>query len=414
MVIKTGLSSFSSAINAVNSNVSAFGNLKPKVGKVYGVTTTTNTPTAKQFERVGDYSGMGTIFYRDYDNSKKIVGALTDEFLQGCDIAKPLFPQSSYFPLLGELVYIIDLPSPATQEIDGASQKYYITPINIWTNTQVNAQTPSKEIPVGKTFVEKDDIRNLLNFEGDYILQGRKGNSIRFGTTVKNLSYRNSWSNNSLGDDGDPITIISNGHQWDRSIESRISQSFFVENINVDASSIYLTTSQKIPLSSSKVDINPITSPIPVKEYIDGSMIIVNADRVVLNSKKENLMFFAERNIEISTLNTINLNADTSIHLNAKIQKDPTKNIIPKIFLGTKENNELPDEPLLLGIQTTNLLSDLITYIALFAAKLTSVASTQEGSPITKIEGAGESLYNDVSSLYDKLDNILSKQNYTV
>jgi hypothetical protein len=143
-------------------------------------------------------------------------------------------------------------------------------------------------------------------------------------------------------------------------------------------------------------------------------MVIINADRVVLNSKKENLMFFAEKNIEISTLNTINLNADTSIHLNAKLQKDSLKGIIPKIFLGTKENNDLPDEPLVLGLQAVSLLDDMITSIALFAAKLTSVASTQEGSPITKIEGAGESLYNDITSLYTKIDKILSKQNFTV
>lgn len=414
MVIKTGLSSFSSAINAVNSNAVALNILKPKVGRVFGITTTANTPTAKQFERVGEYSGLGTIFYRDYDSSKRITGTLTDEFLQGCDIAKPFFPQFSYFPLIGELVYIIDLPSPATQTIDGASQKYYISPINIWNNIQVNALTPTKDIPIGKTFVEKNDIRNLLNFEGDYILQGRKGNSVRFGTTVKTLSYRNNWSNNSLGEDGDPITIISNGHQWNQSIESRISQSFFVEDINTDAASIYLTTSQKIPLNVSKVNINPITKPVPVKEYIDGSMVILNADRVILNSKKENLMFFAEKNIEISTLNTINLNADTSIHLNAKIQKDSKKNIIPKIFLGTKENNTLPTEPLLLGLETASLLADILTHIATFAAELTSVASTQEGSPITKIEGASESLYNNTVSLFGRLDKILSKQNFTV
>jgi hypothetical protein len=414
MIVKTGLSRLSADVTAINSNFVLSNKLKPKVGRVFGIITTSNTPTSKQFERGGEFSGMGTIFYRDYNSSKKIVGSLTDEFLQECDIAKPLFPQFSYFPLIGELVYIIDLPSPATQKIDGASQKYYITPINIWTNIQVNAQTPTKEIPIGKTFVEKDDIRNLLSFEGDYILQGRKGNSVRFGTTVKNLSYVNNWSDNSLGGDGDPITIISNGHQWDRSLESRVSQSYFIENINVDASSVYLTTSQKIPLNVSKTNINPITSPVPVKEYIDGSMVVINADRVVLNSKKENLMFFAEKNIEISTLNTINLNADTSIHLNAKLQKDSIKNVIPKIFLGTKENNDLPDEPLLLGTQTAALLDDIITSIAIFAAKLTAVTSTQEGSPITSLQGAGESLYNDITSLYNKIDKILSKQNFTV
>jgi len=66
------------------------------------------------------------------------------------------------------------------------------------------------------------------------ILEGRFGNSIRFGSS--NPRGKNNWSENDS--EGDPITIISNGQSGDKSIS--------IENINGDASSIYLTSNQNI------------------------------------------------------------------------------------------------------------------------------------------------------------------------
>ena len=55
----------------------------------------------------------------------------------------------------------------------------------------------------------------LLAFAGDIIVEGRWGNSIRFGSTAKtdNIIYTNNWSN--TGDNGDPITILRNGQPID-------------------------------------------------------------------------------------------------------------------------------------------------------------------------------------------------------
>jgi hypothetical protein len=45
---------------------------------------------------------------------------------------------------------------------------------------------------------------------GDSLMEGRYGQSIRFGSTAKSLShYRNNWSES--GHNGDPISIIRNG-----------------------------------------------------------------------------------------------------------------------------------------------------------------------------------------------------------
>ena len=112
--IRTGVGSLTSGISRASSQ-----SIPPpqslKVGKVYGVITTIFTPTEKQFNRAGGFGGMGSVFFLDYNNAKNTVGNNTDPFLDSCDVAKPLFPNFSYYPLLGELIYILDLPSPSSQ-----------------------------------------------------------------------------------------------------------------------------------------------------------------------------------------------------------------------------------------------------------------------------------------------------------
>jgi hypothetical protein len=399
--IKIGLGSISSGISNVSSNTN--GPISTiKSGRVFGIITTRNSPTPFQFNKYGGFTALGTIFYKDFDESKNEVGSLTDDFLNGCTTAKPFFPQFSYFPLLGELVYIIELPSP----IPGQPQKYYINPINIWGNSQVNAQTPLKSTPVGKTFVENSSLRPLLNFEGDNIILGRKGNSIRFGSTVKTFSFLNNWS--STGNNGDPITIITNGIALDP------SKDFYVEDINKDAASIYLTTTQRIPLNTNILAYNPNTAPIPINEYSNSSQIILNAGRIVLNSSQENLMFFSNGDVEISTNNMISLNGDGGIYLNSKRTKNTLGDVIPKIFLGTKSDGSKPTEPLLLGDKTVTLLGDMIAYLAIFAAQMTACSVTQEGAPLSKVEASSEALYSNLYSLFNRLEDITSQQNFTV
>ena len=109
MVIKTGLGSISSEMSNVSSNQSG-GDFTIQAGRVFAIINTRNTPTSFQFDKYGGFEALGTIFYKDFDESKNEVGSSTDDgFLNGCSVAKPFFPQFNYFPLLGEVVYIIDL-----------------------------------------------------------------------------------------------------------------------------------------------------------------------------------------------------------------------------------------------------------------------------------------------------------------
>ena len=393
MRIRQNLGSVVSSIGKNNYQPST----KSQVGKVYGVVTTENTPTKAMFEKVGGFSSIGTIFYLDYDQAKNTVGNIGDDFLNGCKTAKPLYSQYQYFPILGELVLLEDLPSPTSQVATAANQnqKYYVSIINLWNNPQQNAQPTDDKASLGVTFTENKNIRSLLSFEGDHILQGRQGNAIRFSTTTKLYNNLNEWS--AIGKDDDPITILSNGFAYVP------NEKFHVEKINADKSSIYLTSAQKIPLQTGKTgNLNNLTNPLNIPDYFN-AQVIINSDRIVLNSKKDEVMVFAQTNIELNTKNIINLNADTRVHLNS-----------PSIFLGpfNPDPNKLP-QPVLLGNETVDLFLHIQQSLADLANILSSAIGVQEGAPMVNLNSAGRELSDDMKRVSDLLEKITSKNVFT-
>lgn len=230
------------------------------------------------------------------------VGSITYELLysplstsKSKEVSEPAYP-IWYFvrqiPLVNEIVFII--PGPTKKLNDGASKMeyYYMPAYGMWNNPNHNAfpnmdewadylnqftnqpgysgnATDSKSLPLGFTFQEKPTVKDLKPFEGDTIIQGRFGQSVRFGSTVSVMKNFNNWSNNSDNTNGDPITIITNS-QGNRKLTNLNKFDPIVEDINVDGSSIYLTSTQEInivdinnfPLSSFGTAINVITQPI--------------------------------------------------------------------------------------------------------------------------------------------------------
>lgn len=367
---------------------------KPQVGKVFGVVTTQDTPNKLLFEQIGGFSSIGTIFYLDFDDSKNI--DINNFDLSKCKIARPFHSNNQHYPLIGELVHILELPSFSAQTSPNNSpQKYYIGPINIWNNPQQNSLTNDD---LGKTFIENEDIRPLLSFEGDYIIQSRKGSGLRFGTTTKLHSDKNEWS--SVGNDGDPITILVNGYIT----TDTGSLTPNIEEINKELSSIYMSSTQKIPLIPGVSITNPINSFLAPNKYIS-PQIILNSDRVIINSKKDEVLIFATTNIELNTDNIININAGQYVHINSD-----------KILLGTKSDNTVPDEPVLLGGQTVILLEQMITALSALGSYLSSaVVPTSDGAmAIPAVNDAGVQLLNDMSTACDKLLKITSDKVYTV
>ncbi len=373
-----------------NNNFAPF--IPPTTGRVYGVVTTENTPTAAMFKKVGGFNAIGTIFYLNYNESIGVVGSMDDAFLDGCSIAKPISSQIANYPVLHELVNILNLPSSDTQQSPGSTFPYY-TLINLWNSVQQNAQPANINANLGITFVENSNIRSLLPFEGDYIIQGRQGGSIRFSSTTKLYSDKNEWS--SIGNEDSPIAIITNGLKFDP------KKSYYVEQINKDDSSLYLTSTQQLPLQTDRTGVlNPLTNPIEASKYFNPQAIL-NSDRIILNSKKDEVMLFAKTNVEISTKNIINLNAGDRVHLNSD-----------RVFLGTV-NNQLPTENIVLGGKLHDLLLDLMDTIHQFGTDIASAIGSPEGTPATDIISAANSLCNSINNIEKNLEGILSQQNFT-
>jgi hypothetical protein len=157
-----------------------------------------------------------------------------------------------HYPLINEIVNVNSFPDTGLGTSNTSATKYYSGPISLWQHphhngyptvgNQVN-ETQNKSlsqtqagstkvntdqtltIDLGSTFEERGNIHPLLPFEGDIIHEGRWGNSIRLGSTVKDKP--NDWS--STGKNGDPIIIIRNG-QGDQSEEDysyRKEEDFF-------------------------------------------------------------------------------------------------------------------------------------------------------------------------------------------
>ncbi len=214
-------------------------------------------------DKYGNYDAIGTIFYSELDDNTPNINP------QNALTATPLFSHLKYYPLINEIVLILVTNDKNIYEGKQKST-YYLPQINMWGHPHHNALPTVKglesdqtsndyketeaglvrkvedggtDITLGNYFQEQINIKPLLPYEGDMILEGRFGNSIRFGSTnvSPEISNPNGWSD--LGNTGDPITIIRNGQSPDLDEKGWLPTT---ENINGDASSIYLTSNQRI------------------------------------------------------------------------------------------------------------------------------------------------------------------------
>jgi len=210
--------------------------------RVNDIVLSTETKTSNFFKDAGGWAGLGSIKFTPL-NSKPDDGKPSNL------IAKPLFNNISKYPILEEIVLILSAPSYDLNNKPNAKTFYYLTTVGLWNSVQHNAfpdiQTyKGGELNFGHTFVEKENVRNLLPEEGDILIEGRFGNSIRFSSTTKQKAINNPWS--SQGDVGMPITIIRN-NQSNVDINSDPWVPVY-EDPNNDGTSIYLCAGQEIPL----------------------------------------------------------------------------------------------------------------------------------------------------------------------
>lgn len=210
--------------------------------RVNDIVLSPNTETSNFFTDAGGWAGLGSIKFTP-------LNAKPDNDKPSSLIAKPLFNNISKYPLLNEIVLILSAPSYDLNERPNAKTFYYLTTVGLWNSIHHNAfpdiaTYKGGELNFGHTFTEKEGIRSLLPEEGDVLLEGRWGNSIRFSSTTKQKQPNNPWS--STGEVGMPITIIRN-NQTNVDVNSNPWVPIY-EDPNNDGSSIYICAGQDIPL----------------------------------------------------------------------------------------------------------------------------------------------------------------------
>jgi hypothetical protein len=206
-------------------------------------------------------------------------------------------------PLVGEFVLIYKTFNEYTSKSRRREGWYYVTTIDVHSNINENllpgitgnlTDTEIANIKPGKTFKSKA-VSPLQPYEGDYLLEGRFGNSIRFGSSI-NTSFPETyyhasptWLSPSSDNDGDPIIILANGRK------NLTNKEFVIENIENDASSLYLTSTQQVDTLTLSKDLT-----IHNSGYI-GSQFIGAADRIILRAKKDIAVIDSEMAIVLNT-----------------------------------------------------------------------------------------------------------------
>lgn len=367
--------------------------------------------THPRYKELGGSKAIGAVELVDVSGGTADYSLTTKN--QNYRVAFPLQPGLKNYPLINEIVYLVSQPTKKLQERTTAISLYYTSVVNLWNHPHHNAipysagsSTPansknyqdtalgsinkltdsSGEIKFGEYFKERSNIYPLQPFEGDFIYEGRWGNSIRLtGTAPK----KNPWS--SEGTQGDAITIIRNGQT---ETPNKNGWDFTVEDINTDAASIYLTTTQKIPLTTTVNYFSYKSNPPTLPDEYTGKQILVNSGRLVFNTTEDHLLLSSAKSINLNSTGTVNVDASEMT-----IQTE-------KIYLGSKSATE----PLLLGDTTVELLKEMISILK--DLLIASQAAANSGGPIPSLNQKAPGLLKRILALNPDL--LKSNSNFTV
>ena len=365
------------------------------------------------WKKYGEYAGVGGILYEEIDNPG-------DQTLESLSFAKPLYSNIKFLPLVNEIVYIISMPDPTISEnVSAGKQFYYFQTVNLWNNVHHNAlpntlannptnaqkyesteagveiqsDVPINDINLGLTFQEKVGIRNLQPYEGDVLIEGRWGNTIRFGSTVNNSTPSNSWSNS--GVNGEPIIIIKNG-QTETNNDPWIPQ---VENINTDKSSIYLTSNQQIPIEGASTNYSSYDSPPENLNEFIGEQILLNSGRLVFNAKNDSILLSANTSINLNTQDTVNIDSKNKFTVNTK-----------EIYLGNKNATE----PVILGDKFLDDFQKLLTNVISLTSALGTVGTPVPYTPNVAVAQTATKVGLQAQTMLSSIDFYKSKTTKTL
>ena len=351
-----------------------------------------------------DYKFLGAIRFRKIYTQQNLSN---DQLM----VAYPLNLNIIDFPIKGETVFIQKIydkfyytdrvniyNNPNNAASLGSSQKFNVGKSTKSQKTLDTAETgvvenkeKSDEVFLGEYFKPNFNIRQLVPNEGDTLIQGRFGNTLRLGS-VNNAPTIKLRAGQILDfekfDEGNVLIDEINEKSLNAPLE---------ENINLDASSMWMTTDETVLLTPATLEDPNIYPTSVAPEVFDGKQIILNSGRLIFNSKENGILGFSNGPIDFSTLNTFGVSAKQRLNLYSPTvvigrngEQGKTKNITltgQDIFLQNEKGYtaivskgiELGSsklEPAVKGDVLEDILSDLMQSISDLSSVIIAIATT--------------------------------------
>jgi hypothetical protein len=266
------------------------------------------------------------------------VRSCTDYFNKKPFIARPGNINIKQIPLVGEFVLIYKTFNQVSDSLKRRESWYYISSVDLQSSIHANL-LPG--ISGGKTQEEIDNtkpgntfdfkiVSPLQPYEGDLLVEGRWGNSMRFSSTIDLKGDQSVYTIPSpwkgVGQQGQPIIVLSNGRK------SKANKQFVTEDIQADESSLYLTSTQKIPnlVLGTNSDKNPLTCYYPNESQFAKSQFIGVADRVILKSKTDIAVIDSPKAIVLNTTGEVKIGNDSATE--SMVHGDVLLTVLQKIL----------------------------------------------------------------------------------
>lgn len=251
-----------------------------------------------QVDENGDLLALGSCKFR-IGGIENNLGQVTEKWIRPATFSRRI-------PAIGEICILISGPcnDTSSSKIKGFGL-LYLAPINavddlnshsfsrLWKRkglapTSNPGERPNDKEEFGRIFKEGTKVSPLQIFEADDLYEGRFGQSIRFGSTMKGdlgiFSQKPTW-------DGpkklDPLIYIRV-----KKPDGGSSNKYTIEDIEKDESSLILTSNQK--LKNFKAGFDKNLDAKKLAQFEGKSQIAVNSNRVVLNANKDMLLLIGK------------------------------------------------------------------------------------------------------------------------
>ena len=255
----------------------------------------------------------------------------------------------------------------------------------------------------GKYFKRNMKIHQLSLNEGDKLIQGRFGNSIRFS------GYIHSDKTNGTAH---PAILIRNGESSEN--QKKKVYDIVSEDINGDGTSIQITSGHYKTLYTSTLNVKKEANDnYPSSDNLIGDQLVANSGRVILSSKTAETFLFSKKRFSIFTDDNVTIDSETGFKLisqrgDISLRAKGNKNIILEVNSGAKVYHGSPNakEQAILGNKLVDLISQLIDVMTNVQYQ-TYVGPTIASSILPQYR-------TQLTTIKTQLKSTLSKNNYLI